>query len=95
MLRQDRWAYHHYVGYPAELFDIINDPGQTINLASSSPHQEVCRSFEKILRQQLDPEAVDQQAKADQDRLVAKFGGREKALKMGTPGASPVPNKTL
>ena len=95
MLRQDRWAYHHYVGYPAELFDIKNDPGQTTNLASSSAHQEVCQYFEKILRQQLDPEAVDQQAKADQDRLVEKYGGREKALKTGTPGASPVPDKAL
>lgn len=38
---------------------------------------------------------IDQQAKEDQDRLVEKFGGREKALKMGTPGASPVPCRTL
>lgn len=94
MLRQDRWAYHHYVGYPAELFDVKDDPGQTTNLASSSTHQEVCQYFEKILRQQLDPEAVDRLAKADQDRLIEKFGGREKALKIGTPGASPVPDKS-
>jgi choline-sulfatase len=53
----------------------------------------VCRAFEQLLRQKLDPEAVDQQAKADQDRLIEKFGGREKALEMGTPGASPVPDK--
>jgi choline-sulfatase len=95
MLRQDRWAYHHYVGYPAELFDIIHDPGQTTNLASDGAYMEVCHAFEKLLREQLDPEAVDQQAKADQDRLVEKFGGRDKALKTGTPGASPVPVKTL
>jgi choline-sulfatase len=95
MLRQDRWAYHHYVGYPAELFDIVKDPGQTTNLAASVTHQSVCQAFEKLLRQQLDPEGVDQQAKADQDRLIEKFGGREKALKMGTPGASPVPDKSL
>jgi choline-sulfatase len=93
MLRQDRWAYHHYVGYPAELFDIVDDPGQTTNLAASCTHQAVCQAFEKLLRQQLDPEGVDQQAKADQDSLVEKFGGRVKALKIGTPGASPVPDK--
>jgi choline-sulfatase len=95
MLRQDRWAYHHYVGYPAELFDVIEDPGQTTNLAADSAYLEVCRAFEILLREQLDPEGVDQQAKADQDRLVETFGGREKALKIGTPGASPVPVKTL
>jgi choline-sulfatase len=95
MLRQDRWAYHHYVGYPAELFDIIHDPGQTTNLALDSAYLAVCHAFEKLLREQLDPEAVDRQAKADQDRLVEKFGGRDKALKTGTPGASPVPDKSL
>ena len=94
MLRQDRWAYHHYVGYPPELFDVQNDPGQTINLAAMGTHQEICDHFEKLLRQQLDPETVDLQAKADQGRLIEKFGGREKALKMGIPGASPVPEKT-
>jgi choline-sulfatase len=78
------------VGYPAELFDIINDPGQTTNLALDGAYLEVCHAFEKLLREQLDPVEVDQQAKADQDRLVKKFGGREKALKIGAPGASPV-----
>ena len=94
MLRQGRWAYHHYVGYPPELFDVHDDPGQTTNLASSSAHQAVCQQFEELLRQQLDPDAVDRQAKADQDRLIEKFGGRENALKIGTPGATPVPGKT-
>ena len=95
MLRQDRWAYHHYVEYPAELFDVINDPGQTTNLATSIMHQKVCQTFEQILRQQLNPEPVDRQAKADQDCLVEKFVGRENALKRGRPRASPVPVRAL
>lgn len=57
------------------MFEIVNEPGQTIKLASSVNHQAVCQAFEKLLRQQLDPEAVDLQAKADQDRLIEKFGG--------------------
>jgi choline-sulfatase len=76
------------------LFDIHDDPGQTTNLASSSAHQAVCQQFEMRLREQLDPEVVDRQAKADQDRLIEKFGGRENALKIGTPAATPVPEKT-
>jgi len=59
MLRQDRWAYHHYVGYPPELFDVQNDPGQTINLAAIGTHQEVCDHFEKLLRQQSGPRPPD------------------------------------
>jgi choline-sulfatase len=91
MLRQDRWAYHHYVGYEPELFDVIADPGQTINLATSNAHQHICRDLKNVLRNQLDPERTDQKAKFDQDQLVEKFGGREKALTTGVKGASPVP----
>ena len=56
-------------------------------------HQSVCQAFENPVRQQLDPEGLKQQAKAAQDRLVAKFGGRGKALIIGTQGANPVPDK--
>lgn len=91
MLRQDRWAYHHYVGYEPELFDVIADPGQTINLATSNAHQHICRDLKNVLRNQLDPERTDQKAKFDQDQLIEKFGGREKALTTGVKGASPVP----
>jgi choline-sulfatase len=46
-----------------------------------------------LLNQMLDPEATDQRAKADQDALVARFGGREAALGKGPAGASPVPSR--
>jgi choline-sulfatase len=39
----------------------------------------------------LDPEEIDRRAKREQGELVNRFGGREKALKTGTPGATPVP----
>jgi choline-sulfatase len=44
-----------------------------------------------LLYQMLDPVATDQRAKADQDALIARFGGREAALGKGPAGASPVP----
>jgi choline-sulfatase len=91
MLRQGDWAYHHYVGYEPELFDLRSDPGQTTNLAQKPRHAGTLALFEAKLRQQLDPEGMDRLAKADQDQLIARFGGREAALKTGTPGASPAP----
>lgn len=91
MLRQGDWAYHHYVGYEPELFDVRSDPGQTTNLAKQPEHGATLALFEVKLRQLLDPEGTDKTAKADQERLIAGFGGREAALRIGTPGASPVP----
>lgn len=48
------------------------------------------RELEARLRAMLDPERVDRLAKDDQNALVARFGGRERALRSGTPGATPV-----
>jgi choline-sulfatase len=91
MLRQGDWAYHHYVGFEPELFNVRTDPGQTIDLASNPSHAQIRSQLEALLRQQLDPILIDRQAKADQDRLVARFGGRDLALRTGPVAASPVP----
>ncbi len=38
-----------------------------------------------------DGERVDRRAKDDQNALVARHGGRERALGIGPPGATPAP----
>jgi choline-sulfatase len=91
LVRQGRWVYHHYVGYEPELFDLAADPGQEHDLAKGNRHKREIDRMESVLRTMLDPVAVDLRAKADQDRLVARFGGREAALHLGPLGASPVP----
>jgi choline-sulfatase len=89
MLRQERWKYHHYVGFAPELFDLEADPEEARDLASA--HPQVVADFERKLRALLDPEAVDRKAKRAQAALVARFGGRDAALRTGTPGATPAP----
>lgn len=91
MLRQGRWAYHHYVGFEPELFDLARDPLQAQNLAGLAEHRDVQVHMEALLRGKLDPEGVDRHAKEDQNRLVERMGGREVALRMGPQGASPAP----
>lgn len=91
---QGRWAYHHYVGHAPELFDRAADPEQLQDLAAETTHAHVVAQMEALLRSRLDPEAVDHRAKADQAALLARFGGPQAALSVGTPGASPVPRAT-
>ncbi len=93
MLRRGEWAYHHYVGYGPELFNTKLDPGQTINLANDPSHNPVVSQLDALLRKQIDPNLIDIQAKKEQDELIARFGGREKALRTGPLGASPVPDR--
>ncbi|MBN9263127.1 MAG: sulfatase-like hydrolase/transferase, partial [Hyphomicrobium sp.] len=91
MLRNGHYKYNYYVGYPAELFDLRVDPGEAHDLASDPKYASVVSSFEAVLRTLVDPEATDARAKADQAALIARFGGPEKAMNIGAPGATPAP----
>lgn len=93
MIRWGRYKYIHYVGYEAELFDLEHDPEETTNLAGDPGYIEVQVRCDAALRKIVDPVKVDRQAKAAQNALIEKFGGREKALFTGTPGATPVPGQ--
>ena len=93
MLRKGRYKYHYYVGYPPELFDLEADPGETNNLAGDPAHAPVCAEYDALLRQIVDPEAADRQAKDDQNAIVDFHGGRKKVLndKLGAQSFTPVP----
>jgi choline-sulfatase len=93
MLRKGKYKFIYYVDYSPELFDLEIDPEETTNLADSIEYEKIVKEYEVLLRYICDPEAVDRQAKEDQNILIEKFGGREKALNMGTPGATPVPGQ--
>lgn len=93
MLTQGRYKFHYYVGFPPELFDLEVDPEEMHDLAALPQHQPTVQHFEALLRQMLDPEAVDRQAKRDQVALIERFGGREAALKLGYPGETPTDQK--
>lgn len=90
MLVNGRYKYHFYVGLEPELFDLHSDPSESHNLASHPDFVELTSAFEAKLRAMIDPEAVDALAKCDQRNLVESFGGREEALRTGTPEATPV-----
>jgi len=91
MLAHGGYKYHHYVGYPCELFDLQDDPQELHDLAASPRHQAVREAFAQRLHAVVDPRQVDRMAKADQNALVAAHGGRAAALQLGKIGATPVP----
>ena len=94
MLADARFKYHHYVGFEPELFDLTADPEETCNLASDPAYAQECRRFEAHLHGLLDPLEVDARARREQNNLIARFGGREAALKWGNPGPTPAPEST-
>ena len=96
MVADARWKYHYYVDYTPELFDLRFDPEEANNLAADPQFEGQCNRLHDALVAHLGgrtPEQVDRMAKDDQNALVERCGGREKALTMGTPAATPVPGK--
>lgn len=91
MLRRGRYKYIHYVGLEPQLFDLEDDPDELWDLAASPAFRPLRDELERTLRTLVDPEAVDQRARADQRAMVERHGGVEAVLKRGTFGNSPVP----
>ncbi|MEM7683641.1 MAG: sulfatase-like hydrolase/transferase [Pseudomonadota bacterium] len=92
MLRKGRWKLIHYVDFEPELFDLQIDPEELTNLANSAEHASVLTVLQSDLRAICDPEATDALAHADQAAMIERYGGREAALKLGAPAATPPPD---
>lgn len=93
MLRNRQYKYIHYLYDLPQLFDLHNDPNELSDLTTSPAHQVFLQDFEQELRLMLNPEAVDAQAKADQQAKVEAFGGRDAVLVYGAFPNSPVPGE--
>jgi choline-sulfatase len=91
MIRHGRYKYIHYVGLPPMLFDLEADSHERNDLACDSAYKTIITECEARLRSVVDPEAVDQQARADQRACIEKNGGKEAILKKGTFRYSPPP----
>ena len=91
MLRMGKWKLNHYVGFPSELFDLEADPEELTDLAADPAFAEDLARLEAYLQDWVDPATVDAQAFADQAAMIEGYGGREEALKLGAPAATPPP----
>ena len=91
MLRKGRYKYVNYTHYQPELFDLEDDPEELNNLSGDPSYASLLDEFEAILHTFVDPQAVDARAKADQEKLVEAYGGRDAILNRGGLHGTPVP----
>ena len=91
MLRKGDWKLIHYHGFEPELFNLAEDPEETTNRAKDPNVAAVLADLEAELRRICDPAATNDLAFADQDALIEGYGGREIAMNIGAPAATPPP----
>jgi choline-sulfatase len=80
MIRSARYKYVHYCDGPPQLFDMEADRLERHDLGESPAHAAVRAEHGRLLRQICDPDAVDAQAKADQEAMIAALGGEQAIL---------------
>ncbi len=91
MIRHGDFKYVHYVAYPPQLFDLVNDPEELHDLAAEPSYAAALRECRERLYAICNPEEVDARAKARQAELLEAAGGREAVIKRGDLGFSPPP----
>lgn len=53
MLRSERWKYIHYKGFAPQLFDLVNDPNEFVDLGRDPAHADVRREMHARLLERL------------------------------------------
>lgn len=91
MIRNGKYKYVYYVGYPAQLFDLQDDPEELTDLGANPQYEAVLEECRTRLWKICDPLEVDARAKARQAQLLAQNGGREAVITRGDLGFTPVP----
>ncbi len=92
MLKRGRYKLIYYAGLAPQLFDLETDPEEANNLAADPDHAAILAELEQDLRRICDPEAMDAAAKASQQALVDKHGGRDALVGSDKFSGSPLPS---
>jgi choline-sulfatase len=83
LYRDGRDKLVYYVGMPPQRFDLAADPDELHDLDAERRDDPRTKALEAGLRTMVDPEAVDRQAKADQEACAQRHGGYETIRKRG------------
>jgi len=91
MLREGRWKYIHYPGFPPQLFDLENDPFETEDLGLTAAHADIRRHLLSRMKFEFtDPDEINRMCFADQAARIEELGGIEGIYARGNYDFTPV-----
>ncbi len=91
MLRDRKYKLIYYVDFEPELYDLVHDPEEMLNLASNKEYTEILDNYVNKLFNIINPNAINKEALEAQARVVEKNGGVTKVLERGGLNGTPVP----
>ena len=53
MIRNEKWKYIYYKGFPPQLFDLKNDPDEFNDLGQSKDHLKIIEEMKELLLQRI------------------------------------------
>ncbi|WP_337031382.1 sulfatase-like hydrolase/transferase [Paenibacillus illinoisensis] len=83
MVREEQYKFIYYVNYPPQLFNLAQDSAESNDLAGEPQYADVIRRMNQKLREIVDPEKTDAEARRDQQRRLDLHGGREQIMAKG------------
>ncbi len=95
MVRRGRYKYIHYTGFQPELFDLEADPDEVSDRAADPAMAGILDQLRATLLAICDPEATDQAAKRDQQRLIEAHGGEAAIRSRGGSSYTPIPGEDV
>ena len=90
-LRLGDYKLIYHVGMPRQLFNLADDPREEVDLLLDGMTHAKANELEALLREVVDPDAMDTQSKADQAAHMEKCGGVDAIRKAGLFSRSPIP----
>lgn len=93
LLTDNRYKLIYHANQEPQLFDLKNDPDEITDVSQKAEYANELERLKSELFKICDPEAVDAQAKKDQEKLVNSLGGVEALRERGFFENSPVPGE--
>lgn len=90
-IRSGEWKYIHHEGYPPELYNVVDDPDELVDLgdeANVSVEQTRCQ---KTLSDLVDTTVANNAAFASQQAIIDEHGGREAVASAFRFNHTPIP----
>lgn len=95
LIRDGNWKLIYHVNMPNQLFDLASDPDEANDLLANKSSHPKEAELVALLRERIDPEAMDARSKADQLARIEALGGYDVVRGAGSIAASPVPGKEV